>query len=165
MSETSTPSIAGPSMSTPSMSEPSVSTPSMVTPSMSTSSMSPPQSAEDDTRRTAEARAAVTATLSSVGSAYDTDLQRRAADLHANSKAIEKQERELIKQTAGLAKQSAQWEKIIGKSTKQLNEIGDVQNWAEVMERDLLRIEETLRLVEGRPDQGNISGTNGPSLP
>lgn len=127
---------------------------------MSTSSLSPPQTAEDDAKRTAEARAAVTATLSSVGSAYDNDLQRRAADLHANSKAIEKQERELVKQTAGLAKQSAQWEKLIGKSTKQLNEIGDVQNWAEVMERDLLRIEETLRLVEGSPDQDNASGTN-----
>ncbi|QDS73825.1 hypothetical protein FKW77_006348 [Venturia effusa] len=152
--------MSGPNVSTPDMTDSSTST----TPKMSTSSTSPSQSAEDDARRTAEARAAVTATLSAVGSVYDTDLQRRAADLHTNSKAIEKQERELIKQTVGLAKQSARWEKLIGKSTKQLNEFGDVQNWAEVMERDLLRIEETLRLVEGRPDQGNMSGTNGPTL-
>jgi len=126
----------------------------------STPSISP-QTSEEDAKRTAEARAAVTATLKSVGSSYNTDLQQRAADLHANSKAIEKQERELAKQTAALAKQSAQWEKLIGKSTKQLNEIGDVQNWAEVIERDLLVIEETLRLAEGRPDQANASGTNG----
>ncbi|TID24255.1 hypothetical protein E2P81_ATG02558 [Venturia nashicola] len=164
---TAGPSMAGPttaglSMAGPTTAGPSMSAPSNSTTSMSTPNMSPSQSAEDDARRTAEARTAVTATLSSVGSAYDIDLQRRAADLHANSKVIEKQERELINQTAGLAKQSAQWEKMISKSTKQLNEIGDVQNWAEVMERDLLRIEETLRLVEGRPDEGNISGTNGP---
>jgi hypothetical protein len=114
----------------------------------------------DAEKRTAEARAAVTASLSSVGSSYDADLQRRAADLHANSKAIERQEKELAKQTAELAKQTAQWQKLGDKSLKQLNEIGDIQNWAEVIERDLLIVEETLRLAEGRADEGNASGTN-----
>jgi len=112
-------------------------------------------------RRTAEARDAVTASLSSVGSTYDSDLQRRAADLHTNSKAIEKQEKELIKQTAALGKQTAQWEKLVDTSTKELKKIGDVQNWAEVMERELLVIEETLRLAEGRAVTENASGTPG----
>jgi hypothetical protein len=81
-------------------------------------------------------------------------------DLHANSKAIEKQEKDLAKATAALAKESAKWAKMADKTTKQLNEFGDVQNWAEVLERDLLVLEETVRLVDGRPDEGNVSGVN-----
>lgn len=84
-------------------------------------------------RRTAEARAAVTASLASVGGSVDTELRTRAADLHANSEAIKKQEKELAKQTADLAKQSAQWQKLADTSTKKLNEIGDIQNWAEMI--------------------------------
>jgi hypothetical protein len=109
---------------------------------------------------TAAARAAVQATLASVGSTYDSDLKRRVADLHANSQAIAKQEKDLVKATAALNKESAKWTKMADKATKQLNEFGDVQNWAEVLERDLLVLEETVRLVEGREDEGNVSGVN-----
>ncbi|KAF2428698.1 hypothetical protein EJ08DRAFT_315980 [Tothia fuscella] len=116
---------------------------------------------EESARRTAEARDAVTATLSSVGSSYDADLQRRVADLHANSKSIEQQEKELKKHTAALAKETVKWEKLVDSSTKKLKEFGDVQNWAEVMERDLLVLEETMRLVEGRPEVESASGTGG----
>jgi hypothetical protein len=96
----------------------------------------------------AEARAAILASLSSIGTSIDADLRTRTADLHANSKAIAKQEKELLKQTAALSKQSEQWQKLGDASTKQLNEVGDVQNWAEMLERDLLVLEETVRLVD-----------------
>jgi len=119
------------------------------------------QSSGESERRTAEARDAVTASLSSVGSAYDADLQRRVTDLHSNSKVIEKQEKELLKQTASLAKHTAQLQKLADTSTNGLKGIGDVQNWAEVIERDLLVIEETMRLAEGRVDVNNASGTSG----
>ncbi|KAF2143276.1 uncharacterized protein K452DRAFT_168544 [Aplosporella prunicola CBS 121167] len=115
----------------------------------------------DTDRRTAEARAAVTASLSSVGSSMDTEMRTRAADIHANAIAIEKQEKDLVKQTAALTKQSAQWQKMADTSTKKLNEIGDLQNWAEMIERDLLVVEETLRLVEGREPPDTASGTSG----
>jgi len=116
-------------------------------------------SPSDVARRQAEARAAVTASLQSVGSTYDSELQTRAADLHANAAAIAKQEQELKKQTAELAKDSAQWKMLADTTTKQLNEFGDVQNWAEMLERDLLVVEETLRLVQGKEPSDNISGT------
>lgn len=121
---------------------------------------SPPTDAEA-AKRTAEARAAVTSTLSSVGTSIDNDLRLRAADLHANSAAIAKQEKELAKQTAALSKQADQWQKLADQSTKKLNEIGDIQNWAEMIERDLLVVEETLRLVEGKSAPDTASGTNG----
>ena len=111
-------------------------------------------------REQAEARAAVLASLQSAGSTYDSQLQRRAADLHANSAAISKQEDELRKQTAALAKESVKWEKEVGKATRAVNEVGDVQNWAEMIERDLLVVEETLRLAEGGEDPSSASGVN-----
>ncbi|KAF2201939.1 hypothetical protein GQ43DRAFT_440144 [Delitschia confertaspora ATCC 74209] len=115
----------------------------------------------DSARRTAEARAAVTGSLASVGGSVDAEMRTRAADLHSNSEAIAKQEKELAKQTAALAKQSAEWQKLADTSTKKLNEIGDIQNWAEMIERDLLVLEETLRLAEGKPVPDSASGTNG----
>ncbi|KAJ4353115.1 hypothetical protein N0V95_003649 [Ascochyta clinopodiicola] len=91
---------------------------------------------------------AVLASLSSIGTSIDADLRTRTADLHANSAAIAKQEKELAKQTAALKKESDKWQKLGDTSTKKLNEIGDVQNWAEMLERDLLVLEETLRLAD-----------------
>jgi hypothetical protein len=98
----------------------------------------------------------VIASLSSIGTSIDADLRTRTADLHANSAAIAKQEKELAKQTAALRKESDKWQKLGDTSTKKLNEIGDVQNWAEMLERDLLVLEETVRLVdEGKMDDGS----------
>jgi len=114
----------------------------------------------ESARRTAEARAAVAASLASVGGSVDAELQTRAADLHANSAAITKQENELAKQAAALAEQSAQWQKLADTSTKKLNEIGDIQNWAEMIERDLLVLEETLKLVNVKKAPESATGTN-----
>lgn len=115
----------------------------------------------ESARRTAEARAAVAASLASVGGSLDTEMRTRAADLHSNSEAIAKQEKELGKQTAALAKQTKQWQKLADTSTKKLNEIGDIQNWAEMIERDLLVLEETVRLVKGKDTTDTASGTSG----
>lgn len=97
-----------------------------------------------------------------MGAHIDSDLQGRASDIHTNSAAIQGQERELQAQTARLAKTTDRWQKELLTNTKKMNEMGDLQNWAEVLERDLLVLEETVRLAEGRKDEGNISGTNRP---
>ncbi|GAD92420.1 hypothetical protein CPC735_068470 [Paecilomyces variotii No. 5] len=99
-------------------------------------------------QRTAEARTAFTASLNSVGSNLDAELRSRAANLHSNAAALNKQENELQRATAGLAKQNDQWQKVADQAREGLKEIGDVQNWAELIERDLLIVEETLRLAE-----------------
>jgi len=112
----------------------------------------------DSSRAQTEARAAVQASLESAGSAYDVKYQRRATDLHSNARAISKQEDQLKKNTAALAKESDKWQKDLDKATKGLNEFGDLQNWAEMMERDFLVLEETLRLVEGTEATESASG-------
>ncbi|KAK4507797.1 hypothetical protein PRZ48_001532 [Zasmidium cellare] len=119
----------------------------------------------DSSRAQAEARAAVLASLESAGSNYDVKFQRRATDLHTNAAAIEKQEAELKKQASALAKESAKWQKEVDKATRGVNEIGHVQNWAEMMERDLLVLEETLRLAEGGDQLQNASGGSSWRLP
>ena len=85
-------------------------------------------------------------------------MQRRAADLHANAGAITKQEAQVTKNTAALAKESAKWQKEVDKTTKGLKDFGDLQNFAEMMERDFLVLEETLRLVEGGQQVESASG-------
>jgi len=112
----------------------------------------------ESSRTQAEARAAVLASLESAGSNYDSKLQRRAADIHENAAAISLQESDIKKNTAALAKESMRWQKELEKATKGLNEFGDMQNWAEMMERDFMVLEETLRLVEGGAAVESASG-------
>ena len=114
--------------------------------------------ASDSSRAQAEARAAVLASLESAGSNYDVQLQRRAADLHKNASAIAKQEADVKKQTAALAKESAKWQKELDKTTRGMKDFGDLQNFAEMMERDFLVLEETLRLAEGGEQIESASG-------
>jgi hypothetical protein len=143
------------------------------TPPTATSTLSPTDPSSDtlvtsaetaasNSERIAEAKAAVTASLASVGNTIDVDLQSRARDMHANAAAISKQEGKLEFNTADLAKSNAKWKKELDANTRQLNQFGDLQNWAEMLERDILVLEEVVRLKEGRPDQGNVSGTNDP---
>lgn len=98
--------------------------------------------------QTAEARAAFTASLTSVGTNLDADLRARATTLHDNNAVLQKQEAELQKTTESVAQQSKELEKLADQGRQGLKEVGDLQNFAEMMERDLLVIEETLRLAE-----------------
>ncbi|RJE16623.1 hypothetical protein PHISCL_11040, partial [Aspergillus sclerotialis] len=90
------------------------------------------------------AHTAFTASLKAVSSNYDGELQERAKNLQSNAAALEKQEVDLQKATAGLAKQNEQLGKVAETARDGLKEIGDVQNWAELIERDLLGLEDML---------------------
>lgn len=111
-----------------------------------------PTSSPTPSQRTLEAKAAFTASLRSAGANYDAELRDRARTLHENAAALDKQEAELRRTTAELSRQNEQWAKVADTAREGLKEIGDVQNWAELIERDLLVVEEMLREVEGRED-------------
>jgi len=99
----------------------------------------------------------------------DRELSGRAAQLHANNSAIERQERDVSRALDGLRKENDKLEKLAREHTRKVKEIGNVQNWAEMLEREFLIVEETLRLVrEGDPDKeasewsGSWSGSECP---
>ncbi|KAF2154332.1 hypothetical protein K461DRAFT_312266 [Myriangium duriaei CBS 260.36] len=113
----------------------------------------------DTTRRPSAACSSAMAKLDSVASSHRADIESRASVLNASEKAVCKQDKQLRKNTETLAKQNEQCEKLVDATYKALTEFGDVQNWAEMIERDLLILEETMRLVDGLPESENISGT------
>jgi GCN5-like protein 1 (GCN5L1) len=110
-----------------------------------------------DREQTAEARAALLSTLTNVGTSATVPLQQRASDILSNAAAIAAQEAAVQKATKDLAKQTAEYAKLADDARGKLKELGDVQNWAEVLERDLLVLEETMRMVDEEgliPDEG-----------
>ena len=129
---------------TPPTTQPTVTTPPARAPS-------PPSA-----RHTTEARTALVASLSNL---LDAELHPRATALHAGSAALAKQERELARATGALAAETGRLSReaeVAGRGVKML---GNVQNWAEVLEREFLVLEETVRIVkEGDDDDECDSG-------
>ncbi|EPS33701.1 hypothetical protein PDE_08663 [Penicillium oxalicum 114-2] len=114
----------------------------------------PPDAPPEDHQKQ-EALAAFTATLRSVGTNLEAPLRDRAATIAANETALQRQEAELAAHTAHLARQNAQWTGWAEETREGLKEIGDVQNWAEMIERDLLILEDMMGQVEmGAEDEG-----------
>jgi len=93
---------------------------------------------------TTEARDAIIASMSNL---LDHKLQTRATQLHSNSAALAKQEADVARATEGLRKETMKLERVAKDAGRKVKELGNVQNWAEVLERDLLVIEETIRLA------------------
>ena len=105
-----------------------------------------------DPQRTAEARAAFTAHLTSIGNTHISSLEGRVSDIHNNSSTISKQEADVVKQTKKLAVEIKKHQKVADDAAEKLKELGDIQNWAEVLERDLLVLEETMKMDEAGED-------------
>ncbi|KXH46382.1 hypothetical protein CNYM01_09986, partial [Colletotrichum nymphaeae SA-01] len=102
------------------------------------SSSSPPQQplhqtlpSPDQQHHISEARAAVVA---SIGNMLDGELQTRARMLHANAAALDKQERDVVRATEALRKENDKLAKFSGDAARRVKELGNVQNWAEVLE-------------------------------
>ncbi|TPX17085.1 uncharacterized protein E0L32_003203 [Thyridium curvatum] len=104
-----------------------------------------------------EARAAVVASL---GNMLDRELSSRAAALHANDAAIARQRRDVERSTAALRRENDRLAKEADGAARRLKEVGNVQNWAELLEKDFLVLEETLRLArEGGASSSGGSGS------
>lgn len=97
-------------------------------------------------RDIASARSAVVA---SIGNMVDTELHSRATVLHENAAALDRQERDVLAATAGLRREREKLAKEASVAARKLKELGNVQNWAEVLEGKFLVLEETVRLANG----------------
>ncbi|EYE97810.1 uncharacterized protein EURHEDRAFT_450511 [Aspergillus ruber CBS 135680] len=119
-----------------------------------------PDSEEDQARRTTEAKTAFTASLSSIGNNHDAPLRARASLLHANATALSQQENDIVQATEDLGRSNGELEGAADKAREGLKEIGDVQNWAEVIERELLVLEEVVKGVEEKIEEqeGGVDG-------
>lgn len=125
----------------------------MTASSSSATQVEQPSPPPPDPQRTAEARAAFTAHLTSIGNSQISSLEGRVSDIHNNAAAISKQEDDVNKQTKKLAAEAKKHQKIADDAAGKLKELGDIQNWAEVLERDLLVLEETMRMGETGEDE------------
>lgn len=85
--------------------------------------------------------------MNNIGASLDNNLKSRATNLHSNSAALSKQQDALVKETGNLKKETDKLGKVANEMSKQLKELGNVQNWAEMLERDFLVVEDTLRRV------------------
>ncbi|EGX48084.1 hypothetical protein AOL_s00081g140 [Orbilia oligospora ATCC 24927] len=94
-----------------------------------------------------EARKHLTHEITVLGESLDMDLRDRISNIHSNANALETQSKQLKSRTQAMNKTSRQWSALAENGRGRLKEIGDVQNWAEMIERDLLVLEETLRIV------------------
>ncbi|KAL7819769.1 hypothetical protein V8C26DRAFT_395148 [Trichoderma gracile] len=118
--------------------------------------LSPTLPTPQTTRHVSDARAAVVA---SIGNMLDSELQSRAAILHANAAALERQERDVVRATDGLRRETQKLKAEADKAARKVKELGNVQNWAEVLERGFLVLEETVRLANGGGETDDEGGS------
>ena len=69
----------------------------------------------------------------------------------------------MARATEGLRKETDKLRKVAEDGQRKVKELGNVQNWAEMLERDFLLLEETLRLVRNgnRPREGGSGDYEG----
>jgi len=115
----------------------------------------------DQTSSNRSTSALVAATLRE----HTAPLTERTDAITSASQSISAQKRILVQDTQKLSRHAQELEKTLNQSVDQLKEIGDLQNWAEVVFRDISVIEETLRMVEeeeaanGREDNSLVTRT------
>lgn len=97
--------------------------------------------------------------VASIGNLVDRELGARGAQLHANRAAIARQEREVARATAQLRRENDRLGRLAEAHARRVKEVGDVQNWAEMLEREFVILEETLRLVGEGEGEGEGSGS------
>lgn len=101
--------------------------------------------------------------MHNIGSSLDHTLKSRAQQLHANSAQLARQEKDVVKATEGLRREGDKLKRVADEGQRKVKELGNVQNWAEMLERDFLLLEETLRLVRNgnRPREGGSGDYEG----
>lgn len=64
---------------------------------------------------------------------------------------MEAEARQLQAQAARFSKQARQWVSVTEQFNRSMKEIGDIENWARVMEQDITTIAAVLEAVSQRP--------------
>ena len=72
-------------------------------------------------------------------------------EIYVNQKLLDNEARELQAQAARFSKQTKQWVTLCEQLNNSLKEIGDIENWARVMEDDVVAITATLEAIHAQP--------------
>lgn len=78
-------------------------------------------------------------------------LTKDANEAYIAQKELDKGSRMLLLEGRRLAENTAKWIDTVERLSKSLNEIGDLENWSSVMERDLFVVSKTLEKVYSLP--------------
>ena len=100
---------------------PSVS-PTLASTSSSHTHPSPPLPSPETARQVAEARAALEASMTNIGNQHFSALQSRAQNLHANTAQLDKQQKDVIKATEGLKKETEKLRKWADEGQRMVKE-------------------------------------------
>ncbi|KAG5924575.1 hypothetical protein E4U42_004609 [Claviceps africana] len=86
--------------------------------------------------------------MASISNLVDSELESRAGLLHGNAAALDRQERDVLRATDKLRREREKLAREADRAARAIKEVGNVQNWAEVLERGFLVLEETMRLAD-----------------
>ncbi|KAJ2236550.1 hypothetical protein IWW45_001718, partial [Coemansia sp. RSA 485] len=77
--------------------------------------------------------------------------------VHNNQREIESLSRDCAHLVQQHVRSTAKWTKLVDQFNDALKELGDVRNWAQVIERDMLDVAATLELVHSSLHPNNLA--------
>ncbi|KAJ2005455.1 hypothetical protein GGI04_001963 [Coemansia thaxteri] len=89
--------------------------------------------------------------------AATTQLAAQLARVHDNQREIESLARDCAHLVQTHTRSAAKWTRLADQFTTALKELGDVTNWAHVIERDMLDVAATLELVHASLNPAHVN--------
>ncbi|KAI8147559.1 biogenesis of lysosome-related organelles complex-1 subunit 1 [Fennellomyces sp. T-0311] len=98
-------------------------------------------------RENDQLRKEAVATVNELTDSLNDHLNEGVSEVFVRQKDLEQASRKLSTQTTKYTKQTKQWLTLVDEFNTALKELGDVKNWAGVMENDMKTIMTTLEFV------------------
>ncbi|CAG8503183.1 1244_t:CDS:2 [Funneliformis caledonium] len=111
-------------------------------------------------RNTEQLRKEAIQAVNEVTDSLADTLNERVSAVFKTQREIESEARRLSSQSAKYTKQTKQWLNMLEGFNSALKELGDVQNWAEVIEKDMREIAMTMEFVHKGTIEGQLVTTS-----
>lgn len=84
-------------------------------------------------------------------------VNEEVSDIFVKQKELEQQSKRLATQVTKYINQTQQWLSLVDNFNHSLKELGDVKNWAQIMEHDMKTVMTTLEFVHQGNNNNNVS--------
>ncbi|KAI7858142.1 biogenesis of lysosome-related organelles complex-1 subunit 1 [Circinella umbellata] len=111
-------------------------------------------------RENEQLRKEAVTTVNELTDSLNDHLNEGVSEVFVRQKELEQASRKLSTQTTKYTKQTKQWLTLVDEFNTALKELGDVKNWATVMENDMRTIMSTLEFVHQGNSSSNINNNN-----